>query len=76
MKRINLVNVIELNFGVVSDIAHFTNPEDAEKCFREWMDENVPVDELKKLDINDVLDDGFYETGDMGIYIVHSTLNL
>ena len=76
MERINLINVVELNFGVVSNISHFTTPEKAEKCLREWLVEHVPVYEYNSLDIDDILDAGFYEIGDIGICIVHSTLNL
>jgi len=76
MAKLNTVNVIALDGGIVVNMFSYTDNEEgnneAEKEFIRYIKENIS-DDLNEQSEDDVLNEGYFDFGNHSIFIAHST---
>ena len=79
MATINTINVIVLQGGVIESVKSFTNDDDgvkeSEEYFSRVVRQELDIDDeqLTEDDLYDAITDGYYETYNVEIHIVHSS---
>ena len=79
MATINTINVIVLQGGVIESVKSFTNDDDgvkeSEEYFTRIVRQELDIDDeqLTEDDLYDAITDGYYETYNVEIHIVHSS---
>lgn len=79
MAKVNTVNVVVMQSGVIESIKSFTCDDDgikeAEEFFSRVVRQEIGIDDeqLSDDELYDAITDGYYETYNVEIHIIHST---